>query len=99
MSSLGLGFVLETAWLLALTGVFLAVCVGVLCSRALRDGTWGPCIVGLTASGVILVAKFIAEIDLLVYGGIGGLVLAFLWSLRAAPIDDGSTCEPSREAI
>jgi hypothetical protein len=98
MSSLGLGFILETNWLFALTGVFLAVCVGALYSRARRDGKWGPCVVCLTASGVILVAKFIAEIDLLVYGGVGGLVLAFLWSLRGTPTDDCPTCEPSREA-
>jgi len=99
MSSLGLGFILETKWLLALTGVFLAVCVGTLFLRARTDGKWGPCVVGLTASGVILVAKFVAEIDLLVYGGVGGLVLAFLWSLRATPTDECPTCEPSGEAI
>ena len=98
-SSLGLGFVLETRWLLALTGVFLAVCVGALYLRARRDRKWGPCGVGLTACGVILVAKFIAEIDLLVYAGVAGLVLAFLWSLRTTPTDAGSVCEPSKEAI
>ena len=79
--------------------MLLAACMGTLYSQARRQEQWGPFVVGLTAGGVIFVAKFMIEVDLFVYGGVGGLVLAFYWSLRKTPNDTCSTCEPSEGAI
>lgn len=87
MTSLGLGFVLETTWLLTITTLFLAACLGALFVQARRADQWAALVMGLIAAGVILVAKFVAEIDLLIYGGVGGLVFAFYWSLRVMPDD------------
>jgi hypothetical protein len=88
LSSVGLGFLLDTAYLLPLTAVFLVLAVGALAFRARSRRGYGPFGVGLAAAGVVLVGKFVFESDAAMYGGIGLLVSMSVWN--AWPKSKGS---------
>lgn len=80
LSTLGFGFLIDTAYLLPLTGVFLAVAVGALGLRASQRRGYAPFAVGVLAALVVLVGKFVFESDPAMYGGIALLVGASLWN-------------------
>jgi hypothetical protein len=93
-SSLGFGFLLETAYLLPLTAFFLAVAVAALACKAKTRRGCGPLIFGIGASAIILTAKFIYNSDLSMYGGVAMLVIASLWNAwpRKTVVVDHKTC-------
>ncbi|MBI2897940.1 MAG: MerC domain-containing protein [Deltaproteobacteria bacterium] len=80
LSSLGLGFLMDTAWLLPLTATFLVVAVGALGFRARRHRGLGPFAVGLAAAAVVLVGKFAVGSDPAMYAGVALLVAASIWN-------------------
>lgn len=80
LSSLGLGFLLKTTCLLPLTGLFLLIAAGSLAFRAgLRRG-YSPFALGLVASAVVMIGKFVIVSDSLTYGGIAVLIAASVWN-------------------
>ena len=88
LTSLGLGFLLDIRWLFPLTAVFLLVAVVALGFRARRRRGFGPFVVGLGASAIVLVGKFRFESDPAMYAGLGLLVAASIWNTwprRATP--------------
>jgi len=90
LSSLGLGFLLDTAYLLPLTAVFLAIAVGALAFRARRRRGHLPFSLGLIAAAVVLIGKFSFESDPAMYAGLAILIGASLWNTwprrqRSAP--------------
>ncbi len=78
--SLGLGFLVDVRWLLPLTAIFLLVAILALGFRARRRRGFGPFVVGLVASAIVLVGKFGFESDLAMYAGLGLLVAASIWN-------------------
>jgi len=80
ITSLGLGFLLDVRWLFPLTAAFLLVAVVALGFRARRRRGWGPFLVGLSASGIVLGGKFGFESDVAMYTGLGLLVAASIWN-------------------
>jgi hypothetical protein len=80
LTSLGLGFLLDVRWLFPLTAVFLLVAVVALGFRARRRRGFGPFVVGLGASAVVLVGKFRFESDPAMYAGLGLLIAASIWN-------------------
>jgi len=80
LSSLGLGFLTENAWLFPLTLVFLLIAVGSLGFRARRRRGYGPFALGLLASAILLTGKFHFASDPAMYGGIALLVAASVWN-------------------
>ena len=80
MSSVGLGFWVDTTYLLPLTGVFLALAVGALAFRAPRRRGYRPFALGLLAACVVLVGKFAFDSDAAMYGGLAMLIGASLWN-------------------
>lgn len=80
LSSLGLGFLMDTAWLLPLTAAFLVIAVGALAFRARRRRGLGPFGVGLMAAAVVLVGKFAFDNDGAMYTGVALLVAASVWN-------------------
>jgi hypothetical protein len=80
MGSMGLGFLVDTTYLLPLTGVFLVGAVGALALRAHGRHGYGPFLLGLLAAASVLVGKFALESDPAMYGGIAMLVGASLWN-------------------
>jgi mercuric ion transport protein len=88
LSSLGLGFLMESRWLLPLTAVFLAVAIGALAFRAGRRRGFLPFFVGLGGATIVLAGKFGFESDSAMYAGLGVLVGASVWNSwprRAGP--------------
>jgi len=80
LSSMGLAFLLKTAYLLPITVVALIVVVAALGFRATRRRGYGPFVLGVFAASLLLVGKFVLEFNLATYGGIGLLIVASVWN-------------------
>lgn len=91
LSSIGLGFLLDSLVLLPLTGTFLAVSVFALAFRARRRRGHGPFGAGLVAAAIVLVGKFVLESDAALYGGLAVLVAASVWNSWPVP-QEGDAC-------
>src|SRR5258706_6985348 len=94
LSSVGLGFLISTAYLLALTVAFLVLALAALVVGANERRGYGPFIIGLVAGGGVLLGKFAFESNLIVYAGLGLLVIASLWNawLLAHTAAEAATC-------
>ena len=91
LSSLGIGFVDYTPYLLPLTTAFLVITLWMLVYRVANRRGYAPFALGAVASVVVLVGKFKLDSDLALYGGITLLVGASLWN--AWPTDARATCD------
>ncbi|MBI3836629.1 MAG: hypothetical protein HY288_01675 [Planctomycetia bacterium] len=80
MSSIGLGFLTQTTYLLPLTVAFLFVAVGSLGLRARQRHEYGPFLVGLLAAIVVVVGKFLFDFVPAMYGGVALLIGASIWN-------------------
>lgn len=80
LSSLGLGFVNYTPYLLPLTAIFLILAVASLGYRAKNRRGYSPFILGIFAGVIVVVGKFVFNSDLVMYGGIAILMGASLWN-------------------
>jgi hypothetical protein len=80
LSSLGLGFLLSATYLLPLTVGFLLIALVTLAYRVRQKRCYGPLLLGLAGSGVVLVTKFVVEFNAGIYAGIGLLILASFWN-------------------
>ena len=94
LSALGLGFLLDDAWLLPLTAAFLLAAVASLAYRAKSHRGYRPFFVGLLAASLLLAGKFRIASDLVTYGGAVLLVAAAVWNAwpRSAIDTDATTC-------
>ncbi len=84
LSALGASFLLSSAYLLPLTGVFLFIAIATLGLRARQRRGYGPFALGVTAAALVLTGKFALSSQLATYAGVGFLVLASLWKHLAA---------------
>jgi mercuric ion transport protein len=94
LSSVGLGFLISTAYLLPLTAVSLLLAVAALAFRANNRRGYGPFAVGLVAGSAVLLGKFVWDSNLTMYSALGLLVIASLWNawpLRDMP-GEAATC-------
>ena len=103
LSSVGLGFLISTTYLLPLTVLFLAVAVGSIGFRPSRRRGLGPLGMGVAAGAVILGGKFYLESNPVTYAGICFLVVASVWNSwprpatvvgfcpACVPVEDGLT--------
>ena len=80
LSSLGLGFLLDTAYLLPFTAAFLLLALGALAYRAKTRRGYGPFVLGIFAVSIALIGKFAFLSDPLSYVGLAVLVGASLWN-------------------
>ena len=80
VSSVGLGFLIGTAYLLPITGAFLILTLVVLGFRATQRRGYGPLVAGVVASAAILIGKFLLESNPIMYIGVGLLVVASVWN-------------------
>ena len=102
LSSIGLGFLISTAYLLPLTVVFLVLALTALAFRANKRRGYGPFVLGLVAGSAVLLGKFALESNLVVYGALGLLVVASLWNAwpLAGMAGEATTCsECPREEV
>jgi len=80
LSSVGLGFLLDTTYLLPLSAAFLVIAVGALAYRAKRRRGYMPFMLGVVAAAVVLIGKFRFESDPAMYAGLAILIGASLWN-------------------
>ena len=108
LSSLGLGFLISTKYLLPLTALLLALCVGSLAFRASTRRGLGPFGVGLMGAVGVLSGKFYFNSATAGYIGVILLILASIWNIwphRAAAVscpaclltEDAHTQEEGRQ--
>lgn len=90
LGSIGLGVLLETAYLLPLTVVFLSLALFALWYRARARRGYLPLVVGSTGSVMIIVFKFLVVFGPLFYAGLGLLIAASIWN--SWPIQPKSGC-------
>lgn len=81
LSTLGLGFLMSSSYLLPLTVVLLAVAVTALGYEGLKRHSWGPFAVGFGGSAVILAGKFLLASEVTTYSGVALLSVASVWNL------------------
>jgi hypothetical protein len=80
ISSVGLGFVMETAYLLPLTVFCLVLALAAMAFQANRRRGYGPFILGALAAALLMVGKFVLDSNVAVYGAIASLIAASLWN-------------------
>ncbi|MDQ6959162.1 MAG: hypothetical protein Q9M24_08655 [Mariprofundaceae bacterium] len=85
LTSMGLGFLLKTIWLLPLTMITLVFVIGSLAFRARARRGYGPFILGLLGSGALLGGQFVftsgtAISEWGIDGGAVLLVAASVWN-------------------
>jgi mercuric ion transport protein len=80
LSSVGLGFLISTRYLLPLTAAFLGLALGPLAFRAKHRHGYGPFALGLVAAAGVMVGKFEWESNPELYAAVGLLVVASLWN-------------------
>ena len=80
LSSVGVGFLASTRYLLPLTTILLSVAVASLLVGATRRHGRGPFWMGVGAAGFILFGKFSLDSALVMYSGVGLLVIASVWN-------------------
>ena len=95
LSSLGLGFLLSSAYLLPATVAFLAFALGTLAYGARSRRGYAPFAVGVLASTLALFGKFGLSSDPVLYAGLALLVGASIWNAwprKAATTGCRGTC-------
>ena len=80
LTSVGLGFLISTVYLLPLTAAFLLLALGAMAFRATKRHGYGPFLLGLAAATGVLLGKFVWESNPTIYGAVGLLVIASLWN-------------------
>jgi hypothetical protein len=80
LSSFGLAFLLDTAYILPLMVAFLLLAITMLAYRAKSRWGYGPLCLGVLAGGILLTAKFVMGSTWGVYGGIALLIGASIWN-------------------
>ena len=85
VSSIGLGFLIGTAYLLPITSAFLVLTLAVLGFRADQRRGYGPFLFGVIGSAAVLIGKFYLESNPIMYGGVGLLTIASVWNSWPRP--------------
>ena len=80
LSSVGLGFLINSRNLMIVTALFLIVAVTALAFRARQRRGYGAALAGLAASIVIILGKFYLESPATIYAALGVLIAASVWN-------------------
>ncbi len=100
LSAVGLGFLLQTKYLLPLMAGLLAMALVALAYEAPKRRGYGPLVMGMAASASILIGRFLLNSDVTVYVGVTFLLAASVWNLwpqKAAGATVCSTCVPTSQ--
>jgi len=100
LSALGLPFIPSSTYLFPATLVFLAAADVALGLKAGHHHGYGPLVLGLAASMVVIVSKFVVQITSATYAGATLLIIASLWNSmprRAAAVVSCPQCAPRED--
>jgi hypothetical protein len=90
MSAFGFGFFDYTAYLLPITAVALALTLATIAWRARTRRGYGPLAVGVVATALHLVGKFVLESDAIAYAAVPILICAAVWNAWPRKVAGGS---------
>ena len=90
LSSVGLGFLINSRNLMIVTALFLIVAVTALAFRARQRRGYGPALAGLAASIVIVLGKFYLDSPPTMYAALSILIAASVWN--SWPVRLTATC-------
>ena len=96
LSSLGLGFVDYTPWVVPVMAVFLLIALGSLAWQGIRRKLWAPFVLGLSGVLLLLAGKFFMASETLLYSGVALLIVASVWNAwprKACAAPDDSCCK------
>src|SRR5579883_853666 len=79
LSSVGLGFLISSVYLLPLTAAFLLLALVALTFRAKQRHGYGPSLLGVVGAAGVLLGKFVWESNLAMQGAVGLHLGASLW--------------------
>jgi hypothetical protein len=97
VSSLGLGFLISTTYLLPITVVFLSITLAALAFKAKQRRGHGPFLLGIVASLAVLAGKFELESKPAIYTGIALLVAACVWNTWPVRTVESCSCKVFKE--
>ncbi len=80
LGSLGLGFLFESTYRLAVTAALFGLTLAALAYRAKTRRGYGPLIFGIASAGLVLLSTSAPVFDQLAYAGVLGLVAASFWN-------------------
>jgi mercuric ion transport protein len=80
LSALGLPFIPSSRYLFPATAVFLVIAIAGLGFRARQRHGYGPFLLGIAASAVVLASKFVINITAATYAGVILLIVASIWN-------------------
>lgn len=80
LSSVGLGALTQSTYLLPLTAACLIVAVGALALGARNRHGYGPFVMGVVAAALVIVGKFALASDPVLYAGIALLIGTSIWN-------------------
>jgi len=96
LGSLGLGFMIDSAYLMPITLLALLVAVGMIAIKAGQRHGYSPLMLGALAALAIVIGKFWLEVDSVVYGGAVLLIAASIWNAwprkQAAQVCGNASC-------
>ncbi len=92
LSAIGLGFLLQARFLLPLIVGLLILALTGLAYKAHRRRGYGPLTVGVAASVVILMGKFLLNFEPAIYFGVALLIGASIWNAWPRRADRTSPC-------
>ncbi len=92
LSAVGLGFLLETRYLLPLTAGFLLVALGALGWGARRRRGFGPFWLGMVAAVVALAGTFWLAVRPVTYAGVTLLLVASIWNAVPRRATGATSC-------
>ena len=92
VSSVGLGFLISTKYLLPLTIAFLVLTLGGLAYRAKQRRRFKPFVFGIVGAAAVLLGKFDLESNLVTFTGIVVLVVACVWNMSPLPAVGSCSC-------
>ena len=80
LSSLGLGFIDFSPWLLPVTIVFLAIALAALAWQGHKRRAYGPLLLGTIGSVALVVGKFQFDSRVALYIGVALVIVASVWN-------------------
>ncbi len=100
LSSVGLGFLISTVYLLPLTVAFLLLALCAMAFRAKSRHGYRPLLLGLVGSVGVVAGKFLWESNAIMYGALALLIAASVWNTwpkpRVRPNPACAACDTSR---
>ncbi len=92
LSSIGVGFVDYTPYLLPVTVILLVISMVTLAYKAKTRRGYGPLIIGTIGSLLIVVGKFVLDIDIILYLGAITLITGSMWNAWPKKKDANDDC-------